>query len=190
MLCHIAVTHLPHSHTLPLTLHTHVQAHVRVHRWDTCTLLLDILTLVRCYEVLLFKSYRLGDRLFSITLILHISSLFIYPNVLLSHLSQVPSPPPLHSFCSSLESRWVIAQGLREKEGWKEKEREGCMRARIYTKQSRSDGRLKWGGLNVCVGVCVHCGESMCGCEERDCVHVCEAQWDHWSAESAMCVLN
>lgn len=39
-------------------------------------------------------------------------------------------------------------------EGWKEKER-GCMRAHIlvHEKQSRSEGRLKGAGLNVCIGV-------------------------------------
>lgn len=189
MLCHIAVTHLPHSHTLPLTLHTHVQAHVRVHRWDTRTLMLDILTLVRCYEVLLFISYRLGDGLFSITLILHISSLFIYPNVLLSHLSQVPPPPSLFLLFSRV---WVSNCSGPQREGGMERKRERRVHESTYIYETEQE----WWEVEMrriermCVGVCVHCGESMCGCEERDCVHVCEAQWDHWSAESAMCVLN
>lgn len=47
------------------------------------------------------------------------------------------------------------------------------MRARIYKTQSRSDGRLKWGGLNVCVLVCVFTVESLCVDVRREIVCMC-----------------
>lgn len=71
----------------------------------------------------------------------------------------VPPPPrPLAVFCSSPESRWVIAQGLRARERWKGKERKCCVRAHLQCmRNSRSEGNLK-GVWTICVFV--YCGNS------------------------------
>lgn len=91
IMCHIAVTHLPHTPFNPLTLHTHACTGSLAQIRNTYTLSLLLgpdQTLLKCSCLKKIQNLGITDRQFRVSLILK-SSLFIHPSVLLS-LSQLP----------------------------------------------------------------------------------------------------
>lgn len=122
----------------PTVTHTHTNTCTCSLAQIRCTHTLHLSTLTLPGQMLWRDT--LSDRRFSFTLFLGLIFSF---NLFLCHFLFPFSAPHTHTrthilFCSSLESGWVIAQGLREKEGWKEKRKKECTGARIYKKRSRS----------------------------------------------------
>lgn len=194
MLCHTAVTHLPARHTLPsplLTLHTRVLAQMTLARPHlTLWLWSDVM---RCFH---FKAADFWNLWKTFTLT---PQTFLCAHHSVLHVSFPVFTPPQHThthtiLCLLLFSGvWMSNCSGPQREGRIERKREKGVQVHInsvWEPSGAKGGVKKMDGMFVCWSVCVEFLCICCGCEEGEKVRATEAQWDHWSAESAMCALN
>lgn len=137
-------------------------------------------------EAFLFKSWALVE-IVTLTFTLQSALIFTHHSVLLF------VSPPSTLGCLLLFSRVSMSNcSGPQSEGKMERKREKMLcesTFAVYEKQQ------EWGELErsmnyLCVCLLWKLLCICCGCEDRGSVWANEAQWDHWSAESAMCVLN